>query len=252
MRNLRLRLTYNGAAYHGWQVQDNAVTVQGVLMNVIEKIFGTRLPVNGCSRTDSGVHANEYFCNFRTEKDMPCEKIVNALNGNLPYDIVVLDCEEMSGDFHSRFDCVSKQYVYRIWNSPVRNPFELNTAYHYKYSIDHELLNEAAQGFVGTYDFKAFCASGSSVEDTVRTVKSASVKRKGDFVEFCVEADGFLYNMVRIMVGTLIAVNEKKISKDSIKDIILSGDRLRAGVTAPPQGLFLDTVKYKDKESDGE
>lgn len=251
MRNLRLRLMYNGAAYHGWQVQNNAVTVQGVLEAVIERIFGSHLTVYGCSRTDSGVHANEYYCNFRTEKDMPCDKVVKAINGNLPDDIAVLDCEEMNDDFHSRFDCVSKQYVYRIWNSPVKNPFETNTAYHYRYMLDDALLNDAAKDFIGTYDFKAFCASGSSVEDTVRTVRSASVIRNGDFVEFRVEADGFLYNMVRIMVGTLISINEKKIEKDSVKDIILSGDRLRAGVTAPPQGLFLDRVYYKEKESDG-
>lgn len=246
MRNLRLKLMYNGAAYHGWQVQENAVTVQGTLEAVIEKIFGTHLTVYGCSRTDSGVHANEYYCNFRTEKNMSCQQVVNALNGNLPCDIAVLECKEMHDDFHSRFDCVSKQYVYRIWNSPVKNPFETYTAYHYKYKLDEKILNEAAKSYIGTYDYKAFCSSGSSVKDTVRTVKSASVTRNGDMVEFRVEADGFLYNMVRIMVGTLININENKIDKDNIENIILSGDRENAGVTAPPQGLFLDKVYYKE------
>lgn len=246
MRNLRLRLMYNGAAYHGWQVQENAVTVQGTLESVIEKIFGAHLTVYGCSRTDSGVHANEYFCNFTTEKSMSCQQVVNALNGNLPSDIAVLDCREMNEDFHSRFDCVSKQYVYRIWNSPVKNPFMTNTAYHYKYRLDESVLDKAAKDFIGTYDYKAFCSSGSSVRDTVRTVRSASVTRKGELVEFRVEADGFLYNMVRIMAGTLISINEKKTDKNGIKDIILSLDRKQAGVTAPPQGLFLDRVHYKD------
>lgn len=246
MRNLRLKLMYNGAAYHGWQVQDNAVTVQGTLEAVIEKIFGSRLTVYGCSRTDSGVHANEYYCNFRTEKNMTCQQTVNALNGNLPDDIAVLGCEEMSESFHSRFDCISKQYVYRIWNSPVKNPFLTATAYHYKYSLDEKILNEAAKDFVGTYNYKAFCSSGSSVKDTVRTVKRASVARDGDMVEFRVEADGFLYNMVRIMVGTLIGINENKIDKNDIKNIILSGDRTNAGITAPPQGLFLDKVYYRE------
>ncbi len=246
MRNLRLRLMYNGAAYHGWQVQENAVTVQGTLESVIEKIFGAHLTVYGCSRTDSGVHANEYFCNFTTEKSMSCQQVVNALNGNLPSDIAVLDCREMNEDFHSRFDCVSKQYVYRIWNSPVKNPFMTNTAYHYKYRLDENVLDKAAKDFIGTYDYKAFCSSGSSVRDTVRTVRSASVTRKGELVEFRVEADGFLYNMVRIMAGTLISINEKKTDKNGIKDIILSLDRKQAGVTAPPQGLFLDRVHYKD------
>ena len=250
MRNLRLRLTYNGSAYHGWQIQNNAVTVQGTVESVIEKIFGKHLTVYGCSRTDTGVHANEYYCNFRTEKEMPCSKVVAALNGNLPSDIAVLECEEMNDDFHSRFDCVSKQYVYRIWNSQVKNPFELNTAYHYKYSLDDTVIDKAAKDFIGTYDYKAFCSAGSSVEDTVRTVKHASVTRNGNMVEFRVEADGFLYNMVRIMVGTLIGINENKIDKDSIRNIILSGDRLNAGVTAPPQGLFLDKVYYQEVTAD--
>lgn len=246
MRNLRLKLMYNGTAYHGWQVQDNAVTVQGILEGVIEKIFGSHLTVYGCSRTDAGVHANEYFCNFRTEKEMPCKNVIAALNGNLPSDIAVLDCIEVNDDFHSRFDCVSKQYVYRIWNSSVKNPFLTNTAYHYKYHIDEKMLNDAAKDYIGTFDYKAFCSSGSSVKDTVRTVKSASVTRCGDLVEFSVEADGFLYNMVRIMVGTLININENKIDKNSIKDIILSCDRENAGITAPAHGLFLDKVFYED------
>ena len=244
MRNLRLRLMYNGAAYHGWQVQDNAVTVQGTLQAVIEKIFGAHTAVNGCSRTDSGVHANEYYCNFRTEKNMSCQQVVYALNGNLPSDIAVLECEEMRSDFHSRFDCVSKQYVYRIWNSRVKNPFLTDTAYHYKYRLDEKMLDDAAKDYVGTYDYKAFCSSGSSVKDTVRTVKSASVTRNGDLIEFHVEADGFLYNMVRIMVGTLLEINSGKLQRDSIPAILESQNRMHAGVTAPAHGLYLHKVYY--------
>lgn len=251
MRNLRLKLMYNGYAYHGWQIQNNAITVQGELERVIEKIFGSHLTVYGCSRTDAGVHANEYYCNFRTDKDIKCEKVIAALNGNLPCDISVLECKEMDIDFHSRFNCVSKQYVYRIWNSPVKNPFETHTAYHYKYKLDDVLLNKASKDYIGTYDYKAFCSSGSSVSDTVRTVKNVSVTRNGEMVEFRVEADGFLYNMVRIMVGTLININENKIDGNDIKKIILSGNRLNSGVTAPPQGLFLDKVNYGE-DNDGE
>lgn len=244
MRNLKLKLMYNGKAYHGWQVQSNADTVQGRIENAIESVFGSHHTVYGCSRTDAGVHANEYFCNFRTEKNIPCESVVKALNANLPDDIAVFECEEVDDDFHSRFNCKSKRYVYKIWNAQVKNPFQTYTAYHYKYRLDEILLDEAAKSFIGTYDFSAFCSSGSSVEDTVRTVKAASVIRQGDMVIFSVEADGFLYNMVRIMVGTLLNINEGKIDKNSITDIINSGNRLSAGVTAPPQGLFLDKVFY--------
>ncbi|MBQ8210875.1 MAG: tRNA pseudouridine(38-40) synthase TruA [Clostridia bacterium] len=244
MRNLKLKLMYNGKAYHGWQVQANADTVQGRLESAVEAVFGEHLTVYGCSRTDAGVHANEYFCNFRTEKSISCESVVKALNANLPDDIAVFACEEVREDFHSRFDCKSKRYVYKIWNSQIKNPFLTHTACHYKYRLDENLLNEAAQSFIGTYDFKAFCSAGSSVTDTVRTVKAASVVRQGDTVIFSVEADGFLYNMVRIMVGTLINVNEGKIDKNDIQYIIRSADRANAGVTAPAQGLFLDKVFY--------
>ncbi len=244
MRNLRLWLTYNGTAYHGWQIQDNADTVQGQLESAIEQIFCERISVNGCSRTDAGVHANEFCCNFRTEKAFTCEIVVRALNAKLPLDIVVLRCEEVPLDFHARFDTKSKEYIYKIWNSDVRNPFLLDTVFQYKYKLDEAKLDKAAKDFVGTYDFSAFCASGSSVQDTVRTIKSASVTRDGDMVVFRVEGDGFLYNMVRIMVGTLIYINEGKIGENEIKNIILSGDRKRAGKTVSPEGLYLNKVNY--------
>ncbi|MCD7774495.1 MAG: tRNA pseudouridine(38-40) synthase TruA [Clostridiales bacterium] len=245
MRNLRLKLSFDGAAYHGWQIQSNAVTVQGTVEEAVKKIFGSHLTVYGCSRTDSGVHANEYFCNFKTENSaIPAENAVKALNGILPPDIAVLQCNEAAPEFHSRYDCKSKEYIYKIWNSSIKNPFFANRAYQYKYKLDEVNLNEAAKSYIGTYDWSAFCASGSSVKSTVRTVINAEVLRQGDFVIFKVEADGFLYNMVRIMVGTLIYVNEGKIDKSSIKDIILSGDRDNAGFTAPPEGLYLNRVEY--------
>lgn len=245
MRNLRLRLCFNGSAYHGWQIQANAVTVQGLVENAISGIFGGHHTVYGCSRTDAGVHANEFFCNFRTEKEIPCEAVVRAMNANLPYDIAVTHCCEMPLDFHSRYSCSSKEYVYRIRNSTVRDPFSVTTAYHYRYPLDETLLDKTAKDYIGTHDFKAFCSSGSSVESTVRTVKNAGVERQNDMVLFTVEADGFLYNMVRIMVGTLLGVNEGKIDSDAVPSILLSKNREKAGITAPPQGLFLNHVKYE-------
>lgn len=245
MRNLILKLQYDGSRYHGWQRQNNAISVQGVLEQAIEKLFSAHCTVYGCSRTDAGVHANEYFCNFRTDKNIPCDAVIRAMNSYLPYDVAVLDCREAADDFHARFHCVSKEYIYRIWNSPLKNPFTATTMYHYRYRLDEKILNEAAKDYIGTYDYSAFCASGSSVEDTVRTVMNASVKRQNDEVVFTVEANGFLYNMVRIMVGTLLNINEGKIDGNAIKNIILSGDRTLAGVTAPPQGLYLNKVHYK-------
>ena len=248
MRNLRLWLKYNGTAYHGWQIQENADTVQGQLESAIEKIFCEKISVNGCSRTDAGVHANEFCCNFRTENTMPVGTVTRALNAKLPLDIVVLKCEEVPFDFHARFDTKSKEYIYKIWNSELRNPFLLDTVFQYKYKLDETKLDKASKDFIGTYDFKAFCASGSSVQDTVRAVKNASVTREGDMVIFKVEGDGFLYNMVRIMVGTLIYINEGKIKENDIKNIILSGDRNKAGKTVSPEGLYLNKVNYQGGE----
>lgn len=244
MRNILLTLTYDGTHFHGWQVQPNGITVQQTFQDAIEKILGVRENIVGCSRTDAGVHANEFCCNMRTESTIELTKLVGSLNGVLPDSIAVKKAVEVPFEFHARYDCVGKQYVYRVWNSRSRNPFLVNYAYHYKNRLDADMLNEQAQYFVGRHDFAAFCASGSSVEDTVRTVKSFSVVRNGDEVDFYVEADGFLYNMVRIMVGSLIEISENRIELDKLDDIIECRDRKAAGRTAPANGLYLNKVYY--------
>lgn len=244
MRNLLLTISYDGSNYHGWQVQKNAVTVQEVFQNAVKKLFKQNIDIKGCSRTDSGVHANKYCVSFKTDTDIPCENIIMALNSYLPDDIAVLNCTDMDIDFHARYNVVKKEYVYIINNSKIRNPFLRNYAFWYRYDIDTDYLNEQAQAFVGTYDYSGFCSANSGVEDTVRTVHSFEVSRKGDLVYFKVSADGFLYNMVRIMVGTLLFVNEGKIKKDELKNVILSKNRKLAGKTAPPQGLYLNDVIY--------
>ncbi|MDR1630683.1 MAG: tRNA pseudouridine(38-40) synthase TruA [Oscillospiraceae bacterium] len=245
MKNLLLTLCYDGSAYHGWQVQKNASTVQECLQDAIERVFGARLPVVGCSRTDTGVHAHMFCCNFKTESPLPCERVIAALNAYLPFDIAVTACRAVPGDFHARYSCTAKEYRYLIWNSPVRNPFFEGRALHYNRVLDDVFLNEQSQLFLGKYDFSAFCAAGGSVQSKVRSVKSACVVREEDFVSFFVTADGFLYNMVRIMVGTLLGIHEGKIERGSIRDIILSKDRARAGATAPAQGLYLEHVCYE-------
>ena len=242
--NYLLTLKYNGSGYHGWQRQDNAVTVQECVENAVYSLFGERVSVTGCSRTDTGVHANCFKCNFRTEKEIALNKIISGMNYFLPDDIVVTASEIVDDDFNSRFDCKSKEYIYKIYNGQVRDPFLLNTAYFHKYPLDTELMNEQAKDFIGTFDFSSFCAAGATVKTTVRTVFDAGVERDGDMVVFRVTGDGFLYNMVRIMVGTLIYISEGKIEKGTIPDIIESKNRLRAGKTAAPEGLYLNKVIF--------
>ena len=244
MRNLLLTISYDGSAYHGWQVQENAVTVQEVFQSAVKKLFSQDIDIKGCSRTDSGVHANKYCLSFKTDKDIPNENIVMALNTYLPKDIAVLSCTDVPEDFHARYNVKTKKYVYKLYNGKIRNPFLDKYAYQYRYDIDAEYLNREAQAFCGTHDFAGFCSAHSGVEDTVRTVKSFSVERDGDIVLFTVEADGFLYNMVRIMVGTLIFVAEGKIKAGELESVIESKNRRLAGKTAPPQGLYLDEINY--------
>ncbi len=244
MKRLLITIQYDGSAYHGWQVQKNALSIQEVFQNAVEKVFGKRLDVKGCSRTDSGVHANMYCLCIDTEMSIENENVVLALNTYLPGDIAVIDCKEVDFEFHPRYSCKSKEYVYKIYNGRIRNPFLDKYALHYRFPIDEEYLNKEALAFLGTHDYSGFCSVKSDVEDTVRTVKSVSVKREGDMVYFTVEADGFLYNMVRIMVGTLLFINEGKIKEGELSDIIESKNRKRAGKTAKPQGLYLNKVNY--------
>ncbi len=244
MRNILLTLKYDGTNYHGWQIQDNAVTVQQVLSDAIEKIAKQKIMPIGCSRTDSGVHANMFCCNFQSEITIPDNEIVKALNGNLPFDVAVTNCTTVSDDFHARYDCKSKEYIYQIVASPVRNPFLDNYSIHYKYPLNIDDMNYAARQLIGKHDFSAFCSVGSSVQSTERQIFNAGFERNGDLVTFSIEGDGFLYNMVRIIVGTMFYVSQGKIDKDDIGRIILSKKRENAGPTAPAKGLFLNKVNY--------
>lgn len=244
MKNLLLTIQYDGSNYHGWQVQSNALTVQEVFQNAVEKVFHSRLDVKGCSRTDTGVHANMYCLTIKTDMNISDEGVILALNSNLPDDISVIACRQVGDDFHPRYSCTSKEYVYKLYNGKIRNPFYAKYALHYRYSIDADYLNRECKAFIGTYDYAGFCSAKSDVKDTVRTVKAFDVWREGDMVYFKVEADGFLYNMVRIMVGTLLFVSERKIKEGGLIEVIQSKNRKRAGKTAPPQGLYLNKINY--------
>lgn len=245
MRNLLLTISYDGKAFHGWQIQKNALAVQEVFQNALYNIIGGYADIKGCSRTDSGVHANMYCISLKTEHPIPAERLKAALNRHLPMEVAVYDCREVEEDFHARYSCKSKQYIYKIWNSEVRNPFLNGYALHYRYKIDEKQLHRAAQAFVGKHDFTSFCTLDKREKgDFVRNVKMFSVERDNDLVTMKVEADGFLYNMVRIMVGTLLRVQQGKIPEDGIKEIIEKKDRKFAGPTAPACGLYLNQVNY--------
>ena len=246
MQRLLLTLRYDGTDYHGWQVQPNGVTVQQLLQDAIEAVTGVRSGVIGCSRTDAGVHADGFCCTFDTESALRGDRMIGALNAHLPDDIAVYRCDEVAADFHPRYAACGKRYVYRIWNATYRNPFWERYAVHHRRLLDERAMDEWAKRFVGTYDFAAFCAAGSSVSDTVRTVTACSVERDGDMITVSVSADGFLYNMVRIIVGTLLDIAFGKLTPDDITAALQSGRREQAGATAPAKGLCLQTVFYAD------
>lgn len=243
--NYLITLKYDGSRYHGWQRQENAVTVQQRVEEALGRLFGADISVTGCSRTDTGVHANCFKCNFYADKELNHQNVVSGLNHFLPDDIACCASETVSEDFNARFDCSSKEYIYKIYNAPVKDPFYVNRALLYKYPIDADFLDKQAKDYIGTHDFSAFRAAGATTKTTVRTVFNAGVERHGDVVVFRVEADGFLYNMVRIMVGTLLNISEGKIKADSIPQIISSKNRIEAGKTQAPEGLYLNKVHYK-------
>ncbi len=244
MRNLLLTLRYNGADFHGWQIQPNGNTVQQELCNAFKNISGNDENIIGCSRTDAGVHANMFCCNVRTECAVETSKIPDALNFYLPPEIAVYDCIEVDYDFHARYDCKGKEYVYLIYNGKHRNPFYEDKALFYPYEIDAEMLNMQAKDFIGTRDFSAFCSAGTEIIDKVREIYDCSVTREGDILKISVSGNGFLYNMVRIIVGTLLDIQKGKIQKGTIPQIIESKNRENAGVTVSPGGLYLNKVFY--------
>ena len=246
LRNLLLTLCYDGRRFHGWQIQQNAYTVQEALQTALSQIIGDGFDVKGCSRTDSGVHANMYCVSLKTAHPIPCVRLKAALNRWLPLSVAVTDCVEVGADFHARYSCKSKEYIYKIWNSEVRSPFLEGYALHYRYPLDAALLNEAAQAYVGRHDFTSFCTLDNREQgDMRRHVLHFSVVREGDLVTMRVEADGFLYNMVRIMVGTLLRIAQGKIPPDGIPAILEKKDRKYAGPTAQACGLYLNRVYYE-------
>ncbi len=245
MKNYAMRITYDGTNYHGWQYQKNAVTVQETIENALSEACGERIRVTGCSRTDAGVHALDYILNFKSSSKIPPERLPYAVNYRLGSDISALEAWEVNEDFNARFSVKGKQYIYKIQNGVFKNPFLNRYSWHYPYRLNFESMRSAAEYFVGTHDFKGFMASGGQQNTTVRTVRICDVEQDAknpSLITVTIEADAFLYNMVRIIVGTLTDVGCGKIAADEIPAIIQSGDRKLGGLTAPPQGLFLKKV----------
>jgi tRNA pseudouridine38-40 synthase len=237
-------MTYKGTAYHGFQIQDNAVTIQEIVGKCVSRVLNEQVSVIGCSRTDAGVHANRYCFSVLTNSTISEKGFVRGVNSHLPSDISILSCEEVPLDFHARYSCKAKEYVYLIHNSECRNPFAEDLQYHYRRKMDIELMRRAASYFIGTHDFRSFCSARTDKTDTVRTIYDLSIEKENELVKIYIKGDGFLYNMVRIIVGTLLSVNEGKIDADEIPHILEKTDRLSAGKTAQAHGLYLNRVFY--------
>ncbi|MCL2300602.1 MAG: tRNA pseudouridine(38-40) synthase TruA [Firmicutes bacterium] len=244
MQNFLLTLRFDGSAFCGWQAQPNGPTVQDTLEHAILRVTGEPVRVTGCSRTDAGVHAREYVCNFRSDTKVPAARLPAALNSYLPGQIAVLGCREAAPEFNARFDCKAKTYRYHIHNAPERDPFLLRRALLERHPLDEALLAREAAAFLGTHDFASLRAAGGSAKTSVRTVSRFDVQREGGEVHFYVRADGFLYHMARIMVGTLLEIARGRLPQGSIPEILAARDRSRAGPTAPAEGLMLWEVEY--------
>ena len=245
--NILLDLSYDGTNFCGFQVQKNGVSVCETVQNALEALFGARPDVKGCGRTDAGVHALHPAPNFWAETSIPAEKLPLALNRHLPDTVRVNEARQVPQEFHARYSAHTKTYVYRIWNSPVESPFE--AAYHHRVSapLNAETMDKAAAKFVGRHDFLSLCSAGSSVAakgDTVRTISACKVERQGTLVTVTVTADGYLYNMVRILAGTLVEAGRGALDPDAVPAILAGRDRSLAGPTLPAKGLFLKQVDY--------
>lgn len=243
MKNLKVIIQYNGANYCGWQKQPDSLGIQGTIEKAIYEITKEQVKLTGSGRTDAGVHALGQVANFKLESSIPAHKIPSALNAKLPKSISIIACTEVDDEFHSRYSAKGKRYRYLIYNNMYRSPIYKDTSYHVRYDLDFEKMCKEAKHLIGEHDFKGFMSSGSSVNDTVRTIYDITLEKQEDLIILEVEGNGFLYNMVRIIVGTLVDIGRGRIN-ESLKDVINSKNRGKCGHTAPAHGLFLKKVDY--------
>ncbi len=244
MRNIALKLRYDGSAYHGWQRQKNEITVQETLENALSKLCKAPVKASGCGRTDAGVHALRYCANFKSDCTVPLDRLPLAVNALLPPDIAVLHAVEAPKDFNAVLSCSKKEYTYQIYNARIADPFLAQRAYFYPGPLDLAKMQRAASYFVGTHDFAAVRSVGTNVKSTVRTVYWFEGWQEKDILFFRVCANGFLYNMVRAMVGTLIYASQGKFAPEDIPALLDRGNRCLTGPTVPPQGLYMSRIWY--------
>lgn len=245
MRNIALRLAYDGSSYHGWQTQARESSVQQTLEKAVEKTVQHPVHITGCGRTDAGVHAIRYCANFRTSSAIPTDRLPLALNSRLPRDIAVQAAVEAPENFNAVTSCLKKEYLYQIHNSRIRDPFLDLRACFWPSPLNEKAMDQAAAAFVGTHDFAAVRSVGTRTKTTVRTVYWCCVQREGDRITVRVCANGFLYNMVRAIVGTLVYVSDGKLAAGDIPSLLLRGDRRFTGPTMPPQGLYMNRLWYE-------
>ena len=246
MRNIKLIIEYDGKDYNGWQKQPNKLNIQGEIERAIEEITGEKVDLIASGRTDAGVHALAQVANFKIEKNIPIEKIPYALNSKLKKSIRIKEAEEVEEKFHSRYTCKRKTYRYIINNSIQGTAIYRNLQYHFPEKLDERKMDEAVKYLIGEHDFKSFKASGTSSKSSVRTIYDAKVTKDAEIITIELTGNGFLYNMVRIIAGTLVDVGIGKIEPKDVEKILLAKDRLKAGKTLPPTGLYLVSVKYED------
>ncbi|TJX13439.1 tRNA pseudouridine(38-40) synthase TruA [Tissierella creatinini] len=245
MKNIKMIIEYDGSRYLGWQrLGDSDKTIQGKLENVISEMTGTPTEVIGSGRTDAGTHARGQVANFKTKSNMDLKEMQKYINHYLPGDIVVKEIEEVIERFHSRYNAVGKKYIYYIWNHWIPSAFNRKYSYYYPQSLDIERMNKACSKLLGTHDFIGFSSLKKSKKSTVRRIDEINILREGEILKFEFIGEGFLYNMVRIMVGTLMEIGSGARQAEYIDEIFESNLRSDAGITVPSQGLFLEEVYY--------
>jgi tRNA pseudouridine38-40 synthase len=248
MQTIAMRIQYDGSAYHGWQRQSHMKSVQQTLEKTLSKVFNQTIEIDGSGRTDAGVHALGQCISFKVDLTMPIENVKFVVNRRLPNDIYVESVTIEPDDFHARYCSIGKTYAYKIYTDGARSPFLDKYAFHIEHVLDETAIRCAMAHFIGKHDFKTYMASGSSTDNTIRTIYRFDLDVSDNTFEFTITGDGFLYNMVRIIIGSLIHVGMGKISASDIPSILASGDRNRAKYTAPAHGLYLKSVYYSDDE----
>lgn len=245
MRNIKLTIEYDGKRYLGWQrLGDSDKTIQGKIENILKQMTEETIEIIGSGRTDAGAHARGQVANFKTNSTMPLTEMIDFLNRYLPQDIVVKEIKEVAERFHARYNASGKKYSYYVWNAVIPSAFERNYSFHCPQELDIDRMNEACRKLIGTHDFIGFSALKKTKKSTVRRIDELSIQKEGELLHFTFSGDGFLYKMIRIIMGTLIEIGENKKSLEAIDEIFESKIRSNAGETVPAQGLFLDAVYY--------